>query len=147
MTIAYLFGQASERLISTTGWISYHPTTREDVAFLLIHPHGGGVADKMRDLAQTLGLAPGDLEEPMRDIPPETAHLTVTDTTLTLHSHGTILFDRPVDHDWATAAQSTGYVIVTVGVDGFTGRMSDLDRYLRRRARIHTAKIPAGESV
>lgn len=141
MTVADIFGQDGERRLALTGWIGEHPATGADVAHLLLYPLGHGVADKMRTLADVLGLRPADAG-PMTTS--TAAYLTVDDDgphAQIRTADGALLVERPVTPEWAAAARVGAAVVLTAGQDGHTGRAADLDRYLARPRRLRMALL------
>lgn len=142
---AWWLGQDSDRLLNLTGWIGEHPATGADVANLLLHPLGGGVAGKMRNLAGALGLGRADVGA-MTEVPPDTTWATLGDApegrSVWLHYGDTAWLHRPVTAEWETAATGQRMVLLIVGMDGLHVRgMPDVERYLRRPQRLYTGLI------
>lgn len=58
---------------------------------------------------------------------------------------------RPVSTEWALIAECRGFIIVTMGVDGFPGihREPDpeLDKYLGRILRLYAARVEASKDA
>lgn len=146
--VADVLGQASERLLVLTGWIGEAPTDGADVAHLLMHPLGHGVADKMRVLAGLLGLGPATELAALTEVPAEVASVALVtdarDTWAQLHIGEAMVAERPVPPDWQAAARSRGWVILTVGQDPLE-TVRDLDRYLTRSRRLHIGRLTLQE--
>ena len=161
--VADILGQNTEQLVSLTSWVGEHPTDGRDFPFLLLAPHAHGIADKMRSLAALLQLSNGSTtappDYPGLAVPPDTVHATITGQgaphpggpggmlgidhagTLTVHYGDTARMQRPIDTEWATIAGDRRQAMLVVGVDGWIGRVDDLDTYLSRAHRLHLGLI------
>lgn len=130
-------GVDTDRQLMLTGWIG--DTPEGETAYLLLYPSGMGAAARMRQLADVLGLRPGNTS------PPEVtgfAAATITGDRLTLRLPGQDI-TIPIHADYATTA-ARGWGVLVVGQDGWDGRHGpSLDRYLARRefSRIHYGRI------
>jgi hypothetical protein len=129
-------GVDTDRTLSLTGWIGETP--EGDAAFLLLYPNGHGAAARMRQLAETLELAPGPTAPP-----PSThqASAEIASDHLILRFPG---FETriPVHADYAQTARR-GWGVLVIGHDGWDGRHAGLDKYLSRQRfrRIHHGRI------
>ena len=100
--LAWILGQRSETPIAISGWLGEHPEDGRDVAHLIVHPLAVGVADKMRQLAQLLGLAQAstgrsdDVQTPAGppSLTPSTAKRSGCTTARPPQIH------RPIDTEW-----------------------------------------------
>lgn len=134
--IALALGQDGQRLLALAGWITDMPDGPG--ANLLLHPLGHGVADRMKRLAEILGLEAAGPATPMRDVPPDTAYVAVDVETneAWLHYGIAAWMNRPVSADWIDAARTRHTVALWLGVDGGTIRTTkDADKYMDRAAR------------
>lgn len=128
--VADLLGQTGERQLAITGWIGEQPEDGGDVAHLLVHPHGQGVADKMRALAAIFGLAAGG---PPPQVAPDTTWVGLDQPPgwARIHHGDAAWIGRPVTADWLAVARARHMVVLSLALDG--GRVSDdrrLDRYV-----------------
>lgn len=142
---AWLLGQAGEGRVAMTGWIGERPDDGADLLFLLVHPAGHGVADKMRTLATAWGLSPADAGAPVQ-VPPDTAWLTLGDSddgpAVWLHHGDRAWLHRPLPEQHREVLAARGEAVLIVGTDGLT--MTDqraLDRYLARLHRVWMGRL------
>jgi hypothetical protein len=125
-----------ERLIAATGWIGEHPTDWRDVAHLLVYPVAAGIEEEMLATARLLDLRSATTSELTR-VPETVAYLTVRDGWVILMAPGGAALERLVTDEWTVDAARRGYVVVTVGLDPYSGQADELDGYLSRGERLH----------
>jgi hypothetical protein len=124
-----------DRDLDMTGWIGEHPVNGRDVAHLPLYPNDHGIDTEMSQVASALGLASA-VDGPA-SVPVEQARVTIRGDIVHVlfGDHGTLV--RPVQADWVQAAQDQGIVMVTCGMDPWTGSdVDDLDPYLSRTDRL-----------
>lgn len=138
--IADVLGQASERRVAIAVWIGEHPVDGSDVAHLLIYPMGHRVADRMRALAGLLGVGPAD-GAGLVEVAPDTTWLSCMGREVGVHYGESAWLHGPVTAEWAVVAAARGWVILSVGLDGWTGRTADLDRYVSRPSRLYLGRV------
>lgn len=145
-SIAWVHGQRGERPVALAGWVSTDPVIG-DVAHLLLHPVGHGVADKMRTLAVELGLpASQDMVAVDRDV----TWVSWDERDVWVSHDGYRVAQRPVTSEWVRAAAGQGFLDLWVGLDGATIlHADDIDRYMTRsrdrgrlRAGVVWARVP-----
>ncbi|WP_280502021.1 hypothetical protein [Nocardia farcinica] len=130
-------GVDTDRQLMLTGWIGETP--EGDAPYLLLYPSGMGAAARMRQLADVLGLQPGNAGPPQ---PTVEASATTSGDRLVLHLPGQDI-TIPIHADYA-ATTTRGWGVLVVGQDGWDGHHGpSLDRYLARRgfSRIHYGRI------
>lgn len=143
-----IHGQVGERQVALAGWIGEHPIDGADVAHLLIHPLGHGVADKMRVLAGVLGLA----ADAPPQVPPDTTWIGLDEPPgwARIHHGQDAWIGRPATPEWLTIARARHLVVLSLGLDGGSVRRErDIDRYVgtqARRGRLYLGLVRATEA-
>lgn len=139
--VATLFGQDTEQRVGLTGWIA--DTPEGDAAFLLLYPHGHGIAQKMRVLADAAGTRsatiPGIITSDTAEV-----RLTAGEAEVWIRDWS---YRRPVSTEWFALAQQRGWIVLAVGMDGWTGRIGDLDAYTARSSRLFFARVAVTREV
>lgn len=140
-----LHSQDGEKRVGLAGWIGESPEDGGDFLFLLLHPWAHGIADRMRKVADILGLERGDQGLPM--VPPDTAYLAIGpsdgDDAVWLHHGEAGWIHRPMPAVHLDVLRARGEAMLVLGVDGFDGmsRPKDLERYLSRQHRLYLGRL------
>ena len=151
--LALILGQRTERRLGMTGWIGEHPDDGRDIAHLLIHPLGHGVADLMRRLADAFGLPRSDAG-PMHQIPPDTVYAQLDDQDPTgrpeiwIHHGQDAWLHRGITNDFGQVLRERRYAVLWIGIDGATDvdQAAGRERYMRRAHRLYVGLIRVMES-
>lgn len=144
--VADLHGQLGEQQLAITGWVGEHPGDGGDVAHLLVHPHGHGVADKMRALGVILGLA---VDGAPAQVPPDTTWIELDEPPgwARIHHGDAAWIGRPVASDWLDVARARHMVVLSLALDaGNVTAGAPLDRYIDsqvRRGRLYLGLVRA----
>lgn len=127
-------------MVDAAGWVSPDPDIGTETAVLMFNPHKNGHARTMRAFAELLGYDVADSPAPMPQL---------SDTVITVGKQGHLklfsaerfIVEFTMSQDWVRLAEESQFVVVMIGLDGFTGRPEDLPRYAQRDGRFHTAGI------
>lgn len=131
------------RGLNLAGWVGAHPANHRDVGHLLLTPASRAISEGMPLVAEALGLAAvPDLRGAPPAVPEQLAHLVLEGMVAhVVYGEGGDLC-RPVDATWAAAAVDQGFVMVTCGMDPWTGDdLDQLDRYLLREQRLFMGRL------